>query len=255
MPNFAKYTLLAFPAASAGLGFWQLKRLEWKENLIANLKERLNMDPIDLFMIDSLEDLKGLEYSRVSVKGRYEQDPTKQIFLKPRMLVDNKEASLRGRSEFSRNIGVNVVTPFVLEDSNLRILINRGWLPLTGSEEYLSNAGNGLGDGKKPTEVVGVIRASDNQPKFGISNDLESNEFQFRIVEEMANKLQTAPIYIEATENNPPGQLGTPIGGQTQVKVRNEHLNYAITWFGLSICSLLIWYTTMKKKPAKVPFP
>ncbi len=41
-----------------------------------------------------------------------------------------------------------------------------------------------------------------------------------------------APVIIEADATPNPG--GWPKGGQTVVAFRNEHLQYAITWFGLA---------------------
>lgn len=37
-----------FPAATFGLGVWQIKRKVWKEQLIAELKRQMAKEPIDL---------------------------------------------------------------------------------------------------------------------------------------------------------------------------------------------------------------
>lgn len=48
-----------------------------------------------------------------------------------------------------------------------------------------------------------------------------------------ADKIRlAAPALIEADAAPNPG--GWPRGGQTVVSFRNEHLSYAITWFGLA---------------------
>ena len=49
----------------------------------------------------------------------------------------------------------------------------------------------------------------------------------------------TAPVVIEADATPNPG--GWPKGGQTLVSFRNQHLSYAVTWFGLALCLLGVW--------------
>lgn len=235
-----KYSLLAFPVASAGLGVWQIKRLKWKKQLLADLDEQILQEPLDLMAINSVSELESLEYRRAKVRGRYDSDPSHQIFLKPRGLIVNKEALFRGKTAHQSNNGVNVITPFSVEGSNLRILVNRGWLAMKGKESYKENAHLGL-DAKEPQELVGVIRKSDKKSTYGVNNDLTSNEWHIRDIEAMSRALKTAPIFLDAEQVE--DRTEGPIGGQTQLNIRNEHLNYAITWFSLSALTLLMWYT------------
>lgn len=218
-----------------------MKRLEWKKNLIADLDKRLTAEPIDLMQIQSIKDLTNLEYRRVKVNGKFDRDPNHQIYLKPRSLVMNKEAFSRGYSDMQSYVGVNVVTPFQLHNSDLRILINRGWILSKGQEDSVEAvASNGLGRQDEPIELIGILRTSDQKNTFGMKNDLRSNSWNIRDVEAMARHLRTAPIYLETVDTLSP-KIG-PIGGQTQLTVRNEHLNYAITWFSLAALVTLIWY-------------
>lgn len=240
MSTIIKYSLLSFPLASIGLGVWQLRRLEWKNDLIAKLEERLTSEPLDLLQIESTKDLHKLEYRRVKAKGRFDTDPNNQIILKPRPLVVNKEAIHRGKTDFQSNVGLNVVTPFSIDDTNLRILVNRGWLPTKGYEDITLKP--------ESVELVGILRTTDKRPTYGMKNDEKTNVWQIRDIEAMSRALKTAPIFLDkeqelhATEG--------PIGGQTQLNVRNEHLNYAITWFALSLFSFAMWFSKygMKKK-------
>jgi cytochrome oxidase assembly protein ShyY1 len=43
---------------------------------------------------------------------------------------------------------------------------------------------------------------------------------------------EVAPFYIDLESPQPPG--GLPIPGPLTVKLPNDHLQYAITWFGLA---------------------
>lgn len=64
----------------------------------------------------------------------------------------------------------------------------------------------------------------------------------------MCEETGADPVYIDATvESTVPGG---PIGGQTNVSLRNEHLSYIVTWTGLSGLSALFWYKLVfKAKP------
>jgi surfeit locus 1 family protein len=46
-------------------------------------------------------------------------------------------------------------------------------------------------------------------------------------------------VLIEADATPNPG--GWPKGGQTVVDLPNNHLSYAVTWFGLALCLLGVW--------------
>lgn len=48
------------------------------------------------------------------------------------------------------------------------------------------------------------------------------------------------PFYIDATADTT--VPGGPIGGQTMVRVRDEHLTYIITWLTLSVSTSVFWY-------------
>lgn len=240
-----KYSLLTFPIASFGLGVWQIKRLEWKKGILANLDKRLSEEPIDLLSINSAKDLSELEYRRVKARGRFDQNQDHQLILKPRQLVVNDEALSRGRTAHQSNIGVNVVTPFIVEGTNLRILVNRGWLPSTGMDSVDGGAHIGMGKEGEIIDLVGIIRKSDNRPKYGMKNEEYKKEWQIRDVEAMSRVLKTAPIFIDADEKLSPGK--GPIGGQSRLNIRNEHLNYAITWFSLAAFSYILWYSKYGK--------
>lgn len=57
-----------------------------------------------------------------------------------------------------------------------------------------------------------------------------------------------APVLLDATyESTVPGG---PVGGQTRITLRNEHLSYLITWYSLSAATAFLWYRqVIKRKP------
>lgn len=52
--------------------------------------------------------------------------------------------------------------------------------------------------------------------------------WNYRDIDAMADKLNTEHVFLDADRNStiPEG----PIGGQTRVTLRNEHMSYIITW-------------------------
>lgn len=103
--------LLLLPAFIA-LGFWQLNRAEEKRSLQAEYDRRGQEPPVALDgHIRRGEDLR---FYRVVAEGVYE--PERQI------LLDNRV--------HAGNVGYYVVTPLRLRDSDTRVLVNRGWVPL-----------------------------------------------------------------------------------------------------------------------------
>lgn len=241
-----KYSLLSFPIASFGLGVWQIKRLEWKKGILADLERKITEEPIDILNVDSLEDLQQFEYRRIKARGKFDQNPDHQLILKPRQLVVNNEAIYRGRTAHQSNIGVNIITPFQVDGTNLRILVNRGWLALKGKDSIQDSSSQyGMGDKDEIIDLVGILRKSDRRPRYGLKNDETGNEWQIRDVEAMSKVLKTAPIFLDADQELSRGK--GPIGGQSNLNIRNEHLNYAITWFSLSVFSYIMWYSKYGK--------
>jgi len=68
----------------------------------------------------------------------------------------------------------------------------------------------------------------------------------YRDLETMSRELGTDPIFLDATASST--VPGGPIGGQTRVSLRNEHLSYIITWYSLSAFTGYMWYRTILKK-------
>ena len=75
------------------------------------------------------------------------------------------------------------------------------------------------------------------------SVEIEHNYYHtlkfFRDIPGLAYKLGTEEIFIDADLKS--STPGGPIGGQSRVKLRNDHFSYLLTWFGLSACTLFMW--------------
>ncbi|XP_078038394.1 surfeit locus protein 1 [Augochlora pura] len=228
------YFLLSIPIGTFLLGTWQVKRLKWKINLIQNLNERISHQPIQL--PENLQQLEEMEYYPFKVKGIFLYD--QEFPVGPRSLIMDGDSTTQGSLFGNKNThqGYHIITPFKLSDSDLTVLVNRGWVPKT-----LKNANaRQHSQVKNEVEIVGVLRLNEKRPQFLPKNASKDDVWYYRDVYAMAEKAGTAPIYLDMkTDKNFPKY---PIGSQTKVKLRNEHLSYIITWYSLSAATAYMWY-------------
>jgi len=90
--------------------------------------------------------------------------------------------------------------------------------------------------------IVGALRWPE-QPGWFVAPYSERQDLWFaRDHRAMADRYgwgDVAPFYIEMESPAPPG--GVPRPGSLTVKLRNEHLGYALTWFGLAAVLLVVF--------------
>uniref|UniRef100_A0A3B5KMS2 SURF1-like protein n=1 Tax=Xiphophorus couchianus TaxID=32473 RepID=A0A3B5KMS2_9TELE len=236
---FLKWLLLLIPATTFGLGTWQVKRRQWKMGLIDELRRLTTAEPIPL-PLDPLE-VNKLEYRRVKVHGHY--DHSQELYIMPRSPVNpEKEAREAGSLSSSGEIGANVITPFHCSDLGIKILVNRGYVP----KQKIRPETRMKGQVEDEVEVVGVVRLTETRKPFVPNNDEERNRWHYRDLEAMSRITGAAPILIDADfKSTIPGG---PVGGQTRVTLRNEHMQYIITWYGLCAATSYMWYAKFIKK-------
>ena len=207
---------LAGVALLVGLGVWQLKRLAWKEGLIAAVAARAHSAPTPVPPPTQWASLKpaDYEYRRVAVKGVYDYADQEFIFGG----LDDPHGPYGG-------VGYFVMTPLRLADGET-IIVDRGFVPDT-----LKAAADKGPRGE--TEVVGLMRSSERRNLFTPADDPAHHEFFSRNVENLARAMKLgphAPFVIDAEAGPDP----LPEGGETRLVFVNNHLSYAFTWFGLA---------------------
>ncbi|XP_048414575.1 surfeit locus protein 1 isoform X3 [Stegostoma tigrinum] len=126
----------------------------------------------------------------------------------------------------------------------VRILVNRGFVPRTRLKPETRTKGQITDE----VEIVGVIRLTESRRPFTPQNDVERNCWYYRDLEAMAHAVGTEPILIDADFNST--VPGGPIGGQTRVTLRNEHLQYILTWYGLCAATSYMWFQKFVRKVA-----
>lgn len=270
MPILRRFFLglmVAMPVISFFLGCWQVKRLNWKANLIAKSENALVQPPIEqLPAILDPSVIPEFEYRRFKAKGHFDYD--QEMFLGPRI-----------RDGVA---GYLVVCPFVRLDGGKPILIERGWIhkdkviPSTrnNKDNYLKHMAMPQGE----IEIEALFRMMPKKLNLQFEHEQGTRLFYVPDVDSMAEQLGSLPIYCQMIydlKDKPwSGPLGTPkagwkfweknqvdeyrpeeyqefefvnqgvpIAATPKVKFSNNHMQYLVTWFGLSFFStgLLIW--------------
>ncbi|XP_057309251.1 surfeit locus protein 1-like [Hydractinia symbiolongicarpus] len=234
-----QHLLLIIPIASFGLGTWQVRRLEWKKGLIKEMEAKTQKEavplPHDILTPTRMEEM---QYRRVIVHGKF--DHSKEIYVGPRSLNADKE-SKGGLVSGKPTSGYHVVTPFVL-DSGERILVNRGWVPKGKKKPDTRTEGQVI----DAMQLTGFVRKGEKRPPFAPKSREDGFDWHYCDVENFSKLLNTTPLLIDADSVST--SPGGPLGGQTRVSIRNEHMQYIITWYSLSAATFFLYYQ-MRRKP------
>jgi surfeit locus 1 family protein len=217
-----------------GLGTWQVQRLHWKENLIAERTARTTAAPVALPRPGEespAETLAQLDFRHATATGRFQHE--KEMYLAARTM--------------NGNVGYQVVTPLVLADGGV-VLVNRGWVPTEKKDPATREAGQVTG----AVGIDGVIRLPGKQNWLQPDNEPARNNWFWSDLPAMATHAGIAPdslvqVFLEAGPAPNPG--GYPLGGQTRVNLPNDHLQYAITWYALAIALAVIYVAYHWRRP------
>ena len=132
-----------------------------------------------------------------------------------------------------------MVTPFKITEGSLKgqeILVNRGWV----AQSKLRPETRPQGQVEGEVNISGIVRKTEGRAQFAPKNQVDSSQWQYRDLPALAEKLGTLPVFVDAGQGST--VPGGPLGGQTKVALRDEHLSYMITWFSLSGISTFMWY-------------
>lgn len=218
------------------LGNWQVRRLHWKEALLSDIAMRRAMPPVGIEKIGEVLASGGdVEYRPVNVTGRFDNSREQYFF-----------ATFNGAS------GYYVYTPLQLSGGEY-LFVNRGFVPFDRKDPATRQKGEVTGD----VTVTGLARARlDRKPSWFVpDNDPAKNIFYWKDLDAMTahaglDKAHVLQFFVDANAAPNPG--GLPEGGVTQFDFPNNHLQYAVTWYGLAaalaVISLVYWLRERKKR-------
>ncbi len=228
-------TLMVLPLLMS-LGLWQANKAEQKQAMQDVYDKRgkselaqIGTEPITV---------ESVRFSRVKARGYYE--PAYQI------MIDNQIS--KGRA------GYHVITPLHISGSNMRVLVNRGWVAVGADRNILPVIDIPQGE----VEVTGY--AHDPSGKYLELGTPEIKQESWQIVWQNLNikryteavSFPMHPIIIlldPASLSDTTSSAGGFVRDWPRPDSRIDvHRGYAIQWYLLSIALLVIYLVTNLKK-------
>jgi surfeit locus 1 family protein len=224
-PVLAILGLLLF-VLFAGLGTWQVYRLQWKLALIARVNARVHASPV--------APPPPARWARVSPAS----DEYRHVVLSGSFLYDYT-TPVQALTELGS--GYWLLTPLCQADGSI-VLVNRGYVPVEQGEprhyplrRAQAQACPGAG---APVTLTGLVRISEPGGGFLRHNAPATNHWYSRDVAAIAaahGLTRVAPFFVDADKDqDPAGAPEHPVGGLTVIRFHNSHLVYAITWYALA---------------------
>ncbi|HWP13989.1 MAG TPA: SURF1 family protein [Xanthobacteraceae bacterium] len=225
---------LAAVAVLAALGTWQLERKAWKEGLIAKLESKLSAAPVALPPRERWSQLSAGqdEFRRV----KFSTD-----------LLDQEALIYTSGSAIRPDVsgpGYWVLSPARLPDGGL-VIVNRGFVPEGKQDPGTRREGQPQG----VVEIVGAMRWPEARGLF-TPNDAPGKNLWFvrdpAAIAAAKGWGTVAPFYID--QEAPPAPGGLPKVGPLKPSLPNNHLQYAVTWYGLAFVVLISGFVFVRSR-------
>jgi surfeit locus 1 family protein len=190
-----------------GLGVWQVQRLAWKTDILAQIERKILAPAIDI-----PAEVTAASHDLLPVRGTGSYIGEEAV----RVLVSQK----------IYGAGYRLINAFELRDGR-KIMVDRGF---TAVRAALPAVPKGTG------QVTGNLQWPQEIDSFTPDNDLAANIWFARDVAKLSEHLQTEPILLVLRNSSFADDLARPLP-KMSANIPNDHLNYALTWFALA----LIW--------------
>ncbi|MGE3148181.1 MAG: SURF1 family protein [Pseudorhodoplanes sp.] len=231
---FAGLAFLLFVA----LGTWQVERKAWKADLIARITQRFEAAPQPLppERTWTVLDATQAEYRRVAFRARFLPPPSGD----PRDAEARVYSAGSGLRDDVKGPGYFVFAPAKLSDGSI-VVINRGFVPGSPSADSQPQA---RPEGE--IEIVGILRWPEQRGWFVPAYDPKNDLWYARSLFEMTSQKRwetTAPFYVEQESPMPAG--GIPKPAALKPTLPDNHLQYALTWYGLAavvVVMAALWF-------------
>ena len=216
--------VLAALATLVSLGNWQVRRLHWKEGLLSKIASRMHAPVVPLAEVEKLYRAGGdIEYRHVEVSGTFDNTRERHFL-----------ATFEGASGFF------IYTPLITDDGEV-LFVNRGFVPY--DHKARSTRPESLAKGRRTITGVARVAPAGKPGSMVPDNDVAGNIFYWKDLKMMASSTGLAgpglvPFFVDADRR--PGSRTLPVGGVTVVNLPNDHLQYAITWYGLAVVLLAV---------------
>ncbi len=230
------FVLVALVALVA-LGTWQIQRKAWKEAMIDTLQQRLFAPTTALPPRERWDGLDPSEHEfhRVKFSAVFAPDEEALVYAGGSAL----------RSDVS-GLGYWVFAP-ARSEAGATIVVNRGFVP----EGRRDPATRGAGGRSEAIDLIGAMRWPERRGWFVPADSPGQNVWFLRDHVAIAAAKgwgEVAPFFVELEAPQPPG--GLPRASALRVNLRNEHLQYAITWYGLAVALTVMFLFWLRDRRA-----
>jgi surfeit locus 1 family protein len=236
--------MLVALATFVGLGTWQLQRKAWKEALIQRLEQRLSAAAVDLPSSERWSSLDPVndEFRRVKFSAVFKPGAEALVYTNGSTV----RADVSGP-------GYWVLAPARTAAGDV-IVVNRGLVP-QGRQDAATRSTGEIGGS---VEIVGVMRWPEPRGLFTPADDPAHNLWFVRdpiAIADAKHWGKVAPFFVELESS--PSPSGLPRAGPLKPTLRNEHLQYAITWYGLAmvVCVMFVlWLRGRRHAAGEAPY-
>ena len=231
--GFGAFTLLMV-ALFVGLGIWQLQRRIEKHALIAALTERLAAPPQALPPASQWNRLEPAsdEFRRVRFAATYASVADAMVY--------SSGSAVRGDIS---GPGTWAFLPVRLPDGNI-VVVNAGFVQNTMQDRGVEDRAVTRLLTNEPVMLTGFIRFPEAAGVLTPAENIAKRLWFTRDHLAMARALgwgeggkPVAPFYIDLEQPVP--LSGVPKPGPLEIHLKDDHMQYAITWFGLAIAVVI----------------
>ena len=226
----------------AGLGTWQVQRLQWKLALIERVNTRVHAAPAAL--------PEAARWAQVSK----ESDEYRHVGLAGHFLY---EYSTPVQAVSELGAGYWLITPLCTSEGRI-VLVNRGFIPAAANRPgtYPARKAGANACAAATGEahaLTGLLRIAEPGGGFLRENDPANNRWFSRDVAGIAaarGLSNVAPFFVDAARDQDPANAPEhPVGGLTVISFQNNHLVYAITWYALALMVIGAWWFVARSGP------
>jgi surfeit locus 1 family protein len=215
-----------------GLGTWQVERLQWKEALIERIDARIHAAPESLPAQAGWTrlNLADEEYRRVFARGHWE--PLEALIFRG----SGKVAGGASQPGYW-------VMGILRLDGGGAVVVNRGFVSLDRKTNEARKPPGG------PVTVTGLLRAPEERNLFTPKDDPAQGQWYTRDPVAIAAALgirDAAPFSLDEEAHT--AEPGQPAGGATVIDIPNNHLSYAVTWYGLALTLVGVFTALVLKR-------
>jgi surfeit locus 1 family protein len=222
------------------LGVWQVQRLQWKEAMLARIAALQGAPPEPLSVV----------LNRLGEAGRPEIGEVDFVRVQTACPTLQQTPTLRLYAVLGGVMGRRLITACPIQAGRFRtLLVDRGFVP----DETPITGGAARGPALD-APVIGILRTPQQPGWLTPASDPVKNDWRARSIPAMAQALDApapAPVFLMLETPRP--QSGVPMPAAIPTDIPNNHLGYALTWFGLALGLIGVYVGSLLRPPSPLP--